>query len=158
MEIARNFSFRYPGQAQDLLRPDLLFGHYPPFAELELREGILQGALVTVVPLLGEVRFPFRSRLVPQGHSAHLEALRLDPEPELWAELEGEGWVAEELNYWIQLRLHAQLPAGEKWGGKALRKMAESAFERTLQRWLASLAEAGGSPPSVRPDALRKSP
>jgi hypothetical protein len=105
------------------------------------------GELVTYTPLIGDLRFPFRSRLQAEAEGrASLVALFPGDEggepPAFWAELSGEGTaVGDALAYTITVRLHAQLPEGEKWGGKALRRMAEAAFQRTISRALETLSQ-----------------
>ncbi|MCX7602110.1 MAG: DUF3809 domain-containing protein, partial [Meiothermus sp.] len=72
-----------------------------------------------------------------------LEAIPLPDPPNFWAELEGSGAVVENgINYQLTLRIHATLPQGEKWGGRALGRLAEAAFERNVERVLGRLARA----------------
>lgn len=142
MIFEKSFQLRLPESPEHLLTPERVFAGKAPFAGLERRGQQLWGYLLADIPLLGEIRFPFRSRIDLQGEGvAHLEALPLEPVPDFWAELSGEGAVvAGNIHYRLNLRIHAHLPEGEKWGGKALRRMAEAAFERVVKRTLEQLA------------------
>ncbi|MCL4455578.1 MAG: DUF3809 domain-containing protein [Deinococcus sp.] len=147
MILEKSFELTRPGKAQDLLRPDKIFAGIPVFDQLGLERGLLAGTLVAQAPLFGQVRFPFESRLAQVGAGddgpglkVQLSAQALDPVPSFWAELSGHGSVTEEsLLYQVHLKLHVDLPEGEKWGGRALRRMAEASFERTLARTLLNL-------------------
>lgn len=142
MTLERTFELRIPGTPAELLAPERVFGGRPPFRDLRREGQHLVGELVAYTPLMGDLRFPFRSRLHPEAEDrALLVALSpADEPPAFWAELAGEGKAeGGALAYTIRVRLHAQLPEGEKWGGKALRRMAEAAFERTISRALENL-------------------
>ena len=143
MTLERTFELHIPGTPAELLAPERVFGGRPPFGELRREGEHLLGELVAYTPLMGDLRFPFRSRLHPEGEGRALlvALLPANEPPAFWAELSGEGAVAgETLAYTITVRLHARLPEGEKWGGKALRRMAEAAFERTISRALEHLS------------------
>ncbi|PZA08789.1 MULTISPECIES: DUF3809 domain-containing protein [unclassified Meiothermus] len=143
MTLERTFELRIPGSPAELLAPERVFGERPPFQGLHREGEHLVGELVAYTPLMGELRFPFRSHLQAEdAEHASLTALPLDEgaPPAFWAELSGEGTaVGGALAYTITVRLHARLPEGEKWGGKALRRMAEAAFQRTISRALEAL-------------------
>jgi hypothetical protein len=141
MILERSFSLDLPGTTHDLFHPEQVFAGRGPFDTLSLQADHLEGILVAEAPLIGEIQMPFESRLIPLGEDrARLEALPLGPPPAFWAELSGEGEARDgKLHYRLHLRLHAALPQGEKWGGKALRKMAEAAFERQMGRAIQSL-------------------
>lgn len=147
MTLERTFELRIPGTPAELLTPERVFGGRPPFRDLRREGEYLMGELVTYTPLIGDLRFPFRSRLQAEAEGrASLVALFPGDEggelPAFWAELSGEGTAVEDaLAYTITVRLHAQLPEGEKWGGKALRRMAEAAFQRTISRALETLSQ-----------------
>ena len=137
MNIERTFELTIPGDEALLHAPEKVFGGRPPF-EAMTREALrLRGALAADVPLLGQLCFPFESELVLGIGTAQLEPILPSPIPDYWAEIAGEGRVeGAKLYYRITVRLHAEVPAADKWGGKALRRMAEAAFERTLSRAL----------------------
>lgn len=143
MTLEKRFHLTLPEPPEHLLEPQRVFGGRPPFGRLERQEEVLGGELVAEIPLLGEIHFPFKSRIVVEGADvARLEPLPLKHE-EFWAELAGGGRAADgRIAYDLELRVHAELPEGEKWGGKALRRMAEVAFERTVTRTLEALGEA----------------
>ncbi|RDI95083.1 DUF3809 domain-containing protein [Meiothermus sp. QL-1] len=142
MLLEKSFRLFLPEPPEHLYQPERVFSGRPPFRMLR-REGFwLEGVLVAEAPLLGEIQFPFRSRIHPEGRVARLEALPLENPPPFWVELAGRGEVVEGgLEYRLTLRLHASLPPGEKWGGRALRRLAEAAFERNLERELKRLAQ-----------------
>ncbi|WP_297852061.1 DUF3809 family protein [Meiothermus sp.] len=127
---------------EHLLEPERVFAGKPPFGDLTRQDTILQGYLVAEAPLFGEIHFPFQSRIHPQGSQARLEALPLPDPPAFWAELEGRGKVVGGgIDYQLTLRIHATLPQGEKWGGRALGRLAEAAFERNVERVLERLTK-----------------
>ncbi|MDT7919173.1 MAG: DUF3809 family protein [Meiothermus sp.] len=142
MVLEKSFNLRLAEPPERLLQPERVFAGKPPFGELTRTGTTLQGYLVAEAPLFGEIHFPFQSRIHPQGITARLEALRLPDPPAFWAELEGHGEVVEGgLVYQITLRIHATLPQGEKWGGRALGRLAEAAFERNVERVLKRLTQ-----------------
>ncbi len=144
MTLEKTFQLLLPEPPAHLLEPERVFGGKPPFGRLERWGTQLSGELRAEIPLLGEIKFPFRSRIVQEEEGlARLMAwpqMPADSEPQFWAELSGLGQiVAGGIQYTLNLRIHARLPEGEKWGGKALRRMAEAAFERTVSRTLEQL-------------------
>lgn len=143
MVLEKSFNLRLAEPPEHLLQPERVFGGKPPFGELTRQDTTLRGYLVAEAPLFGEIQFPFQSRIHPQGLAARLEALPLPEPPAFWAELEGQGEVVEGgLAYRLTLRIHATLPQGEKWGGRALGRLAEAAFERNVERVLQQLVQA----------------
>ncbi|WP_456412892.1 DUF3809 family protein [Oceanithermus profundus] len=144
MELERDVAFCLaaadPAAAQALLeRPQEALGRLAVFRDLELSGDELRGALVAPFALLGEVRFPFRARFTTRGETASLEPL--DPgADDLAAELSGRARrEGSQVCYRARVRLRVRLPEGEKWGGRAFKKMAEAAFARTLERTLADV-------------------
>lgn len=146
MTLEKHFQLHIQAPPEHLLMPEQVFAGRPPFGELRRQESLLSGHLLTDIPLLGEIQFPFQCRISSRGQdSALLQALPLEPAPPFWAELEGKGTIAEgSIHYRLEVRIHANLPEGEKWGGKALRRMAEAAFERVVSRTLEQLAQSRG--------------
>jgi hypothetical protein len=142
MVLEKSFHLRLTEPPEHLLKPERVFASKSPFGQLTRQDTTLQGYLVAEAPLFGEIHFPFQSRIHPQGNTAHLEALPLQDPPAFWAELEGRGEVVEGgIDYQLTLRIHATLPQGEKWGGRALGRLAEAAFERNVERVLERLAK-----------------
>jgi hypothetical protein len=143
MTLEKHFHLTLLEPTEHLLEPERVFGGRAPFGRLERQEDVLGGELVAEIPLLGEIHFPFKSRIVIEGaDTARLEPLPLE-HGGFWAELAGGGRAAGgRIAYDLELRVHAALPEGEKWGGKALRRMAEVAFERTVTRTLEALGKA----------------
>jgi hypothetical protein len=141
MTLEHAFSLTLPGTVEDLLKPEAVFAGRGPFGKLVRHGEELHGTLVAEAPLIGEIEMPFRSRLVQLGENrAQLEALAGESPLSFWAELWGQGEAKQgQLHYRLNLRIHAQLPAGDKWGGQALRKMAEAAFERQIDKALREL-------------------
>jgi len=148
MTFEKSFQLQLPQPPEHLLQPERVFAH-EPFGELKRKGMELGGNLHADIPLLGEIQFPFHSRIHLEGR-VRLEALPLVPAPAFWAELSGSAEVIPGgIHYQLHLRIHASLPEGEKWGGKALKRMAELAFERVVSRTLESLA----SSPVYKPDS-----
>jgi hypothetical protein len=143
MTLEKSFQLHLPEPPEHLLMPERVFAGKPPFGALERHELELSGELAAEVPLLGEIRFPFKSLIRPQGEEiARLEAVLMEPSPPFWAELSGQGRLEEGgIAYDLSLCVHAELPQGEKWGGQALRRMAQVAFERSVERVLAQLGQ-----------------
>jgi len=144
MRFERPFAFSLkapPGQAQALLTaPERVFADLPGLRNLAREGFLITGRLCGEALLFGEVCFPFRSRL-ETGDRVRLVPLPLAEA--FWAELAGEGEVrGDTLVYQGTLTLHAHLPEGEKWGGRAFRRMVEAALERTLRRALETLPSA----------------
>jgi len=113
------------------------------FRDLKLEGNVLSGYLAASFALIGEVRFPFRSRFSASPDSAELTPLEpaAGEKRETVAELGGRARLeGDRVCYQAELALELNLPEGEKWGGRAFRKMAEAAFERTLSRTLQELA------------------
>ena len=150
MELEREIAFcleaASPEEAGRLLaRPDRALARLGVFEGLDLRDGVLQGALAATLVILGRVRFPFRSRFEPGETEARLEALAPEGE-ELGARLSGRSWLdGARVCYRARVRLCAHLPEGEKWGGRAFKKMAEATFARTLERTLAAANRPAGT-------------
>ena len=144
MTLEKSFQLHLPEPPEHLLTPERVFAGKPPFGALLRHQLELTGELAAEVPLLGEIHFPFKSLIHPQGEdTARLEAVPLEPTPPFWAELSGRGWLeGDGIGYDLLLKVHAELPQGEKWGGQALRRMAQVAFERSVERVLAQLGTA----------------
>jgi len=144
VELERNVDFclnaEAPETARELLvRPDKALQRLPVFRDLHLEGDILEGCLTTTIALLGEVSFPFRARFCFSGETAELHPLE-SAGGDLHAELAGKARVeGERVCYRASVRLRAHLPEGEKWGGRAFKKMAEAAFARVLERTLTNL-------------------
>jgi len=140
MVLEKSFQLRLAEPLDHLLKPEQVFAGKPPFGELTRHDTSLQGYLLAEAPLFGEIHFPFHSRIHPQGRGARLEAMALEDPPAFWAELEGSAQIVEDgIDYHLTLRIHATLPQGEKWGGRALGRLAEAAFERNVERVLKQL-------------------
>ncbi len=144
MDLEHRFAFRLaapPDKARDLLfAPERVFSPLPGLEGLQREGDRFRGRLCGEAPIFGKICFPFESRLFGR-EKAELDPIPLEKEP-FWAELGGVGEAeGSELYYRIRLVLHAHLPAGEKWGGRALRRMVEAALARNLARVLASLPE-----------------
>jgi len=144
MKLEHRFSFALaapPGNPDQLLfHPERVFSALPGIKALRRIGTRLLGELCGEAPFFGEVCFPFESELAREGdHRARLRPLPI-PEKRFWAELGGVGTLNDgELRYDVQLVLHAELPEGEKWGGRAFRRMVEAALSRHLSRALSAL-------------------
>lgn len=138
MILQKQFQLQLAEPSERLLTPEIVFSGKPPFGVLERDGSEVSGMLLAEVPLFGDLKFPFKSRIEAlDTDRAKLEAIPLEPAPPFWAELSGTGQLeATGIRYKLQLRIHAHLPEGEKWGGKALQRMAEAAFDRAIDRVL----------------------
>lgn len=148
MELERDVDFYLEAETPEAARallahPERALARLGVFRDLELSGDELRGALVAAFALLGEVRFPFRARFEHAGDAATLSPLETAGEA-LRAELAGRARLeGSRVCYRARVRLSARLPEGEKWGGRAFKKMAEAAFARTLERTLAGLNRPG---------------
>ncbi len=132
-----------PQEARRWLQdPTLALSQIKVFRDLELKGGVLSGFMAAPFAIVGEVRFPFRSRFRLEAEAGTLtpiaadEATSSDTSAELGGRARLEG---DRVCFQAELLLRLNLPEGEKWGGRAFRKMAEAAFERTLSRTLHDL-------------------
>lgn len=147
MRLERTLNFclqaSNPQEARRWLQdPTLALSKISVFRDLSLKDGVLSGSLVAPFAIVGEVRFPFRSYFNPDDDFAVLTPAELDSDGsgETLAQLGGRARLdGDRVCYQAELRLHLNWPEGEKWGGRAFRKMAEAAFERTLSRTLREL-------------------
>ena len=146
MRLERQISFclraEDPAEARSLLAaPERALARLAVFRDLKLMDGVLSGALAAPFALIGEVRFPFRSRFELDGDSARLEPEPLADRGDAVAELGGSARAkGDRVCYQAQVALELRLPEGDKWGGRAFRKMAEAAFEKTLKRTLGEIS------------------
>lgn len=106
--------------------------------DLRLDGGQVGAVMLVPVPLLGEIRLPFRSEVLDTPTGARLEPWPLQGE-RAWVEVSGDGEVTGEggmvqLHYALRFRAHVALPAAEKWGGAAFERMAQQAARHTLER------------------------
>jgi hypothetical protein len=93
--------------------------------------------LLIDVPVLGEQRLDFCSRL-----EAHPEGANLIAQPrtgKAWAEVAGQGRVRQEagavqIYYALHIVVHLELPVGEKWGGRAFEKMVQATAKSAVER------------------------
>ena len=127
-----------PVSARKLLAtPDTALARLSVFKDLTLKDGVLEGVLAAPFVLIGEVRFPFRSRFTLRANEAELTPLPQREDNDTRAVLSGTARLnGDRVCYEASVALQLSLPEGEKWGGRAFRKMAEAAFERTLTRTL----------------------
>ncbi|WP_456476239.1 DUF3809 family protein [Oceanithermus sp.] len=147
MRLERDVAFRLETASEEearklLVSPQRALAQLPVFQDLRLEGAVLSGALVAPFAMLGEVRFPFRARFTGGREEARLEPLPLSEPGDLRAELAGEARrEGAGVTYRARIVLHILLPEGEKWGGRAFKKMAEAAFARTLARTLERLPD-----------------
>ncbi len=146
MELRHRFAFALAAPPKEaprlLLAPERVFAALPGIKGLKREGSRLFGELCGEAPFFGEVCFPFESELKPENEARARLVPRPLAERRFWAELGGVGeLLGNELSYRVQLVLHAELPEGEKWGGRAFRRMVEAALSRHLARALAALPE-----------------
>jgi len=145
MELARQVRFclqaEDPASARRLLeKPEEALGRLRVFRDLTLQGDVLSGVLAAPFALMGELRFPFSSRFSLHNDVGKLTPLPSANDAESAAELAGTARLeGDRVCYEADVLLRLSLPEGEKWGGRAFRKMAEAAFERILNRTLNEL-------------------
>jgi Protein of unknown function (DUF3809) len=105
--------------------------------DLRLENQTVLANLLIDVPVLGEQRLDFASRL-----ELHPEGANLIAQPrtgKAWAEVSGQGRVREsahavQIHYALQIVVHLELPVGEKWGSKAFEKMVQATAKSAVER------------------------
>lgn len=104
---------------------------------LRLEEQEIHANLLVDVPVLGEQRLDFASRLEP--HQAGADLIALPRTGKAWAEVAGQGRVqglgsAVQILYALQITVHLELPVGDKWGGRAFEKMVQATAKSAIER------------------------
>ncbi|HWG85115.1 MAG TPA: DUF3809 domain-containing protein [Deinococcales bacterium] len=141
LEVERDFTFPYPGDsgaATDFLRDvRRSLARVPFIRNLSVEGDHVTADLAVDVPFLGEQLLDFSSRLVPQDGGADLVAEQRSGRA--WAEVSGSGRATPQgerasISYHLRVVVHLELPAPEKWGGRAFSRMAEATAARTLER------------------------
>jgi hypothetical protein len=104
--------------------------------DLQLEADTILANLLIDVPVLGEQRLDFASKLEFHPEGANLIALPRTGKA--WAEVAGQGRVRQaagvEIFYALQIAAHLELPVGEKWGGRAFEKMVQATAKSAIQR------------------------
>lgn len=107
----------------------------------------VRAALPVSTPLFGERRLPFASELHETPAGARLAPLPLDAPARGRAEVGGEAAVAaaadgSRLAYALEVAVHLDLPAADRWGTRALTRMLELTAASVLRGLLAHFPEA----------------
>ncbi len=87
------------------------------------------------VPFLGEQHLDFESEL--QDHEDGADLIALPRNGKAWAEVAGIGRsnnTGTVLHYQLQIVAHIELPAAEKWGGRAFTRMVENTAKSAIER------------------------
>ena len=139
MILHRQIHFSIPGDTFLLQQPSRVFSGRYPFGEISQDQINLKGFLKAKAPILGEIDIPFEGTLEQiSNDQIRLLPTNPDPAPKIWAQIQGNAWLSgETIKYEIELVVNATLGEAEKWGGKALLRMAEASFENALNRSLA---------------------
>jgi len=139
MRLVKTFSFAIESKDPRslLLAPERVFSALPVIKNLRRQKNLLLGELCGEFAIFGRLCFPFESELFATEKRAVLK-----PRPlagDYWAELGGVAEAeGEVVNYRVDLALNAELAAGDKWGGRALLRMAEAVFAHHLNRALSA--------------------
>lgn len=110
---------------------------------------LVRASLPINAALFGQHDLSFKSWLLSTPRGARLEGLPLGEDKAGWAEVSGEAEVwphlqGSRVDYAFSIVIHLDLPAPEKWGGRALLKM----IELTARTVLAGVTE--GFPQAVQ--------
>lgn len=124
-------------------------------ADLQVVEGqaaqgvpkVVTATLPVNAALFGQRELPFRSALTFTEEGARLRGLPLDPDGPGWAEVSGDARVLPsargcQVEYHFSIAIHLELPAPEKWGGRALLSMIEFTARNVLQQVMARFPAA----------------
>jgi hypothetical protein len=140
IEAARDFLLPFSGSSDEALRflrdvrCSLVQVRF--IDDLRLETDTILANLLIDVPVLGEQRLDFASKLTPHPEGADLIALPLSGKA--WAEVSGQGRMRQtagvEIFYALQIAVHLELPVGEKWGGRAFEKMVQATAQNAIQR------------------------
>jgi hypothetical protein len=140
IEAAREFVLPFAGSSSEAVlflrdvRRSLAQVRFITDLRLEGQE--VMANLLVDVPVLGEQRLDFASRL--ESHPDGADLIALPRSGKAWAEVSGQGRVREETGvqilYALQIVVHLELPVGEKWGGKAFEKMVQATAKSAIQR------------------------
>ncbi|MBB6100105.1 hypothetical protein HNR42_003570 [Deinobacterium chartae] len=133
----QRFRVRHPGPSGSALAflrdPSRSLRDVRFIRDLRFEGGVVRAHLTVDVPMLGEQRLPFESRLEETARGARLVALPLSESA--WAEVSGEGNLeAGELDYALDVTVHFPLPEPQKWGAAAFQKMVDATARRALAR------------------------
>lgn len=116
---------------------------------------VVAATLPVNAALFGQRELPFRSELRFTEDGARLRGLPIEPEGPGWAEVSGGARVSalpshgSRVEYRFAVTIHLDLPAPEKWGGRALLKMIEftarSVLEGVMDRFPEAIREAAAA-------------
>ncbi len=141
LEVVRTFTIPHPGtvdQATAYLRDvNKSLSKVSFIRDLRVEGDDIFADLVVDVPVLGEQRLDFHSRLEHVPNGANLIAL--PKEGRAWAEVSGEGRITAATNgssiaYTLSITAHLEMPTAEKWGGRAFEKMARATASSAIER------------------------
>ncbi len=114
---------------------------------IESHPRIVTATLPVNAALFGQRELPFRSELHVVEAGAVLTGLPLEVDGPGWAEVSGSasvtpGDAATRVDYGFIITIHLDLPAAERWGGRALLKMVEFTARSVLAGVVARFPEA----------------
>jgi Protein of unknown function (DUF3809) len=141
LEVEREFRFAYPGSVSDAIAfvqdVQRSLQHVAFIKNLRLEGHEVFADLGVDVPILGEQRIDFHSRLEPREDGAVLIAL--PGAGKAWAEVSGQARALptsqhSSIQYALQIVVHLELPIGNQWGGRAFEKMAHATAQRAVLR------------------------
>jgi carbon monoxide dehydrogenase subunit G len=141
LEVTRSFTIPHPGTVDEatayLCDVNKSLSRVSFIRDLRVEGDQVFADLVVDVPVLGEQRLDFHSQLEPVANGANLIAL--PKQGRAWAEVSGEGRVTpnmpgSSIAYTLRITAHLEMPAAEKWGGRAFEKMARATASSAIER------------------------
>ncbi len=141
LEVEREFRIDHPGSTEEAVafvqNVQHSLEHVDFIKNLRVDGSDVMADLSVDVPVLGEQRLDFHSRLEARSDGANL--IPLPRSGKAWAEVGGEGRVTpnssgSSLTYRLRIVVHVELPAAERWGGRAFEKMVQATAQRAIER------------------------
>lgn len=144
LQAQQAFTLRHPADEAAALafvrNPGHALSRLAFLRDLQATGQQVQGELVVVFPVIGEVTLPFRSEIQATPSGAQLLPVLLSGE-RAWVEVQGDAALQPEsqVHFDFVFRAHIDVPEAEGWGGAAFEKMVRAAAARTLERIAAAL-------------------
>ncbi len=141
IEVARAFDIAFPETLEKailyLQNVEKSLKHVQFIGALQVQNLDIHANLLVDVPVLGAQALDFHSILETTANGANLIA---QPRTgKAWAAVSGQGYATLEsygtnIHYELQIIVHLELPAANKWGGKAFEKMAQATAQKAIER------------------------
>ena len=144
LEVERDFVLAYPGSSAEAIafvqNVPVSLAHVSFIRNIRLEGSDIFADLCIDAPIIGEQHLDFHSRLETTDDGARLIAL--ERSGKAWAEVAGQAHVTPDsldsatssIRYQLRIVIHLQLPATDRWGGRAFEKMAHATAQRSVER------------------------